>query len=319
MRVLRGFRIWSRLPTQYNLYLGWKVRFCWPRARHSVKMSHSTSRPLPPELEVVVFNHLSIDKPALASCSLVCLRWLLHSRRHLFRTNTLKPKPSNPNRLLDFLQVVNNSRKFNLEWVPIGPCITKMTLDGRFWKLHTSLTCSLSLLYAILSALPQLTSLHLPALLLSDKPSHEFTLGDNLRFNIDEFVIVGCCKGDNDDPYLLFALLSKFSTIHSLAIVGWYLWRRHALPTLSLDAFAPPTVRSLTLVDNSPVVARALYNLLAVSPSVTDRKLTHINIFPDEPEGFGVFSAFAKIHGQALRKVELHAWVLPPTGEQLSY
>ena len=290
-----------------------------PAQPPTAKMSHSTNRPLPAELEFIVIDHLSTDKPALASCSLVCPRWLPHSRRHLFHVITVKLKPSNPNRLLDFLEVINSSREFNLERVPIAAYITKLTLDGRFWKPHTSLTCSLSLLYAILSGLPQLTSLHLTALLLSDKPSHEFTLGDNLRFNIDEFVIVGCCKGDNDDPYLLFALLSKFSTIHSLAIVGWYLWRRHALPTLSLDAFAPPTVRSLTLVDNSPVVARALYNLLAVSPSVTDRKLTHINIFPDEPEGFGVFSAFAKIHGQALRKVELHAWVLPPTGEQLSY
>ncbi|KAM5531609.1 hypothetical protein V8D89_014724, partial [Ganoderma adspersum] len=262
---------------------------------------------LPPELEFIIIDHLLSNKPALASCSLVCSRWLPASRRHLFQDVVVNPSMRlNPDSFADFLSTLEYSGGGNIEWA-IGPCITKLTFDG-IWDLRLVLTCPLSLLCAFLPRLPQLASLFIKKLVVLDEyaPAERREIA---RFKLDELVVDRCSAQGYDDPRHLLALLSRFSSIRSLTVDGWWVWKPDSVPAFSLDTFSPPLIHSLTLKWLRPVCARAIYALLASSPSATNGCLTRVSLFGGSPEDFAAFSDFARIPGPAIRELELH--VLP--------
>ncbi|KAI1794411.1 hypothetical protein LXA43DRAFT_1091930 [Ganoderma leucocontextum] len=268
-------------------------------------MSDHIDWPLPPDLEFIIIDHFLHDKPTLAACSLVCSRWLPPSRRHLFHAITIKPrKDLSPDRMADFLRALEDSDEGKPEWA-IRMHIKKITLDGSFWEPDTvvpTLTCPLNFLCGVLSRLPQLASLCVIKLLMPDDLSQE---SDPPRFELDELIVHSCYSRSHDDPRHLFALLGTFSSIRSLALINWWAWMRNALPTSSLGAFSPPTLRSLTVERIHHVVASAIYALLAKSPSLTNGTLTHVSVVALECEDLRAFSDFAKIAGPAFREVEL--------------
>ncbi len=271
----------------------------------------STNCPLPPELEFIIIDHLFADKPALAACSLVCSWWLPASRRHLFQDITVKPsKHLNPNPFVDFLNTLESSGGETFEWA-IGPCITKITLDGSDWRPRSRLTCPLSLLCALLSRLPQLASLCVKELGVLDElgevPPAE--RGEVARFKLEELVVDQCSARGHHDPRHLLALLTKFSTIRSLTVRNWWVWISDAPPMFSIDDLSPPMVHSLTLHWVCPACARAIYALLARSTSVTDGSLTGISFYGASSEDYSAFSDFAQISGPAIHELELR--VLP--------
>ncbi len=74
-------------------------------------MGDRTDWPLPPDLDFAIIDQILDDKPTLASCSLVCSRWLPLSRKHLFKDITVKrANHLSPDPLADFLHVVKHSR-----------------------------------------------------------------------------------------------------------------------------------------------------------------------------------------------------------------
>ena len=270
-----------------------------------------TTCPLPAELEFTIIDNLSADKPSLASCSLVCSRWLPTSRRHLFQDITIKPSIHlHPDPLADFLDVLERSGGNNIEWA-ISPCIMKMTFDGSDWDRCSVLTCPLDLLCALLSKLPQLASLSVKSLVILDEPTS--TLPKERRqitgFKLDELVVDGCSTRAYDDPRHLLALLSRFSAIHSLTVDGWWVWKPDAVPTISVDDFSSPTVYSLTPKWIRPICARAIYALLAGPASATDEPLKRISFKGGSHQDFSALSDFASKLGPAIQELELR--VLP--------
>ncbi|PIL23385.1 hypothetical protein GSI_14696 [Ganoderma sinense ZZ0214-1] len=275
-------------------------------------MRDPTDCAVPPELELIVLNHLLADKPALASCSLVCSRWLPPTRKHLFREITLKPTMRlNPTPFESFLRTLEIAEETNPEWA-IGSCIEKLTIDGSVWKGRLTpspmLTCSLSFLRRLLSKLPQLASLRAKLLLMPndivERPYADQAALNN--FKLDKLVVVDCtAKGH--DPHHLLALISMFSSIDSLSIINWGGYMQHPISEFSLSSLSPPLVRSLAIEWVSPGVAPAIYALFANSPSVTAGHLAHIYLDASKNSELLEFAGFARIAGAAFRQVDLRA------------
>ncbi len=266
---------------------------------------------LPPELEFIVIEYLSADKPTLSSCSLVCWRWLPPSRRRLFQDITIKPaKHLNPTPLEDFLRIIQDSGDADPEWA-IGPCIKTLTFDGSVWEgltISPALICSLSFLSAFLPKLPRLTSLCLIHLLMPDDLAGDPTVEQpgRLGFKLNELVVSSCTAKDHD-PHQLLALICMFSSIESLAVIFWGRFMADPIYELSLSTFSPPLVRSLTIEWAPEMVAPAIYALLADSPSVANGHLTHISLDMQSDTELLLLSEFASVAGAAFREVELRA------------
>lgn len=272
----------------------------------------SAGWPLPIDLDLIIIHYLLDDKPTLASCSLVCSRWLPPSRKHLFKDIAIKgANHPTPGSLADFFRIVEHSGAVNPEWA-IGPCLKKFKLDGRVTDQESSLrsptvTCTLSVLRALLSALPNLASLYVMKSLILDDTPQEPTAGQcHLSpFELDELTICQC-TAPTEDPYPLFALICMFSSIGSLSVDRWGKWRPNPLPAFSLAPLSPPVVRSLVIgLVRDPVAARALYALLASSPSVADACLTRISAYACDYDDVVLFTGLVNLTGPALRDVEL--------------
>ena len=267
---------------------------------------------LPPELEVVIINQLSSDKPALASCSLVCSRWLPSSRRHLFRDITVKPaRQLNPAPLEGLLQILQGSGEVYSHWA-IGPCIKRLFFDGSIWDRRSiipNLTCSLTLLCAFLSILPQLTSLRVKDLFMPDDFVEESNTRQSGRpgFELQELVVSGC-DGPGHSPHHLLALLCTFSRIGSLTVGGWGRYMLHPV-TESPSALSPPIVRSLTVNAMPDLVApSAIYPLFATLPPIANgQHLTRVSVDASGSEELVLFSDFVSIAGGVFHEVELRA------------
>ena len=269
------------------------------------------NRSLPPELEFIIIDHLSTAKPALASCSLVCSRWLPPSRRHLFRDIALKPAVRlNPTLLEDFLRILDVSGEVNPQWI-IGPCVRNLTIDGSDPESHFTspvLICSLSFLHGLLFKLPLLASLCLRHLLMpNDLATHLYPEQSRLmNFKLDQLIVSGC-TADGHDPHHLLALISMFSNIDSLSILQWGNFMADPIYEVSLSTLSPPLVRSLEIAWVSEGVAPAIYALFANSSSVTNGHFTHVYLDTWADTELLDFSNFANASGLAFRKVNLRA------------
>ncbi len=74
---------------------------------------------LPSDLEFIIIDYFLDDKVTLASCALVCSRWLIPSAANTYsRTVTIKSANHDlsPDPLVDFLKVVEHSEGVNSEW-----------------------------------------------------------------------------------------------------------------------------------------------------------------------------------------------------------
>ncbi|PIL23382.1 hypothetical protein GSI_14693 [Ganoderma sinense ZZ0214-1] len=268
--------------------------------------------PLPPDIEVIIIDYLRDDKPTLVSCSLVCSRWLPRSRKHLFKDITIKEANHlTPDPLADFLRTVERSGSVNPEWA-IGTHVKTFSLDGRltdqkFNRGSPTATCTLSVFRALLAILPHLTSLCVTKfLILDDTPQGPDAENYHFPpFELDE-LSVACCSGPTEDPHPLLALICTFSRIGSLSVDRWGKWRPGPRPTFLQAPFSPPAVRCfiMNLVRDS-VAERALYALLARSPSVTDACLTRLSVNAENYDNVVMFVDFVNVAGAALRDIEL--------------
>ncbi|KAM5531606.1 hypothetical protein V8D89_014721 [Ganoderma adspersum] len=249
----------------------------------SPKMTNLTDWPLPPDIEFIIIDYFLDDKPTLASCSLVCSRWLPPSRKHLFKDITIKETNHHP--LADFLHIAEPN-------VP---------------ERNPTVTCPLSVLRALLSTLPHLASLCVTKFLILDdtpqKPNAEQCHPS--AFELDE-LSVSQCSGPTKDPHPLSALICTFSSIGSLSVDRWGQWQPNPLPTFSLALLTPPVVRSLTVdLVKDAVAAHTLYALLANSPSVTDSCLTRLSVHAEDFDHVVLFTSFVNLAGAGLRDVAL--------------
>ncbi|KAM5531610.1 hypothetical protein V8D89_014725 [Ganoderma adspersum] len=274
-------------------------------------MADPTTRPLPPELEFIIIDHLFSHKPALASCSLVCSRWLPPSRRHLFRHITIKPAMRlNPSPLETFLRILQDSGEVYPEWA-IGPCIENLALDGSILKdprLTPTLTCSLSLLRRLLSNLPRLASLCLRYLLMSDDLVEESGAqhAGRLDFKLDDLIVYGC-TAEGHDPHHFLVLICMFSSIDSLVVTRWGRFMPQFVSSFSSSVLSPPIVRSLEINWTDEPVPPAIYALLTDSPSVANGHLTRMSLDTLSRSELHRFSNFARVAGAAFHEVVLRA------------
>ena len=267
---------------------------------------------LPPELEFIIIDYLFANKLVLASCSLVCSRWLPHTRKHLFHDVTVKPAVNvNSNSLTDFFHILRGSGEAHPEWA-IGPCISKLTLDGSLrWvpELGPTLTCTLSFLHGLLSQLPRLASLCTVSLLMPDdlakNPGAE--QAECLAFKLEELAVRFCTAPGHPDLHHLLAFICMFSSIDSLSVMRWGCFMDDSVSAFSSSALSPPIIRSLRVRWTSLRVPSALYTPLADSPSVANGDLTHTSLEYMSPRELLGFSDFASAAGSAFRDVELHA------------
>ena len=261
---------------------------------------------LPPELDSMIIDYLLDDKPALASCSLVCSRWLPRSRKHLFRAIVVEPsRRRGPHyELKDFLEALKRSRECNPEWA-IGTSIKNVMIDG------PGLTCPLSFLWTLVSDLPQLSSLHLADLVVLDDLSQEVygLQSQRARFKLDKLFVSDCIAQAGDLKHIL-GLLCMFSSIRELSMMNLWHFKGNRSLTPSLTAFAIPTIQSLSVDSVSDFhVMGVFYTLLTDSPSVKNAHLTRIVLSVWTEEELSVFSDFARFAGAALQEVELHAGI----------
>nr|VWP01734.1 N/A [Ganoderma boninense] len=276
----------------------------------------TTDWTLPPDIEVIIIDHFLDHKPTLASCSLVCSRWLPRSRKHLFRDITIKQTDHLTLPLADFLRIVEHSGAVNPEW-GVGAYIKMLSLNGRLADQQFNLgtptaACTLPVLRALLARLPHLASLCVTKFLIVDDAPQIPNAGrcHLPPFEIDELSI-SCCSGPTKDVHPLLALICTFSRVGSLCVDRWGKRRPNPPSTFSLAPFSPPVIRSFVLGRGSDKAARrALYAVLATSPPVTDACLTRLSVNADEYDDVVMFTTFVDLAGAALRDVELR--VLEP-------
>lgn len=266
---------------------------------------------LPPDLELIIIDHFLGDKATLASCSLVCSRWLPRSRKHLFHDITIQLR-NDPHidPVMDFLHIVENS-KVSPEWA-IGTYVKNLRLEGTLVS-HlrdletTTVTITLSVLRALMSKLPHLASLRITKSLILDDTSQDlrWTQHQHPRFELDALTISECTAGALQDPHHLLALICTFSSIGSLSVDRWGQWRPGPLPTLPPPTLSPPFIRSLALDLVEELAARALYTLFASSPSIMNACLARVSVYATTWGDIRRLSDFTALAGAALREVKL--------------
>ena len=276
-------------------------------------MNECASQTLPPELHSTVIDCLRDDKTTIAACSLVCLSWLSSSRNHLFHALTIDVNPSqhgSTDRLADFIQCLERSEASIRVTPKLGYFIKELTITGNSQICR----CTLSTLDTLLHKLPQLKSLSLRSLCLTDDRSDITTL--QIRAgpapSIDELTISSCTAPERD-PHHLLALVCMFSGVRSLAISGG-MWS----PTPLSDGriFEPPAIQSLAIeAVASGSASHAIFGLLANAPSDCAGHITHVRFAALDREELQVFSGFVRGSGATLRTLDLS--INPPVLETL--
>lgn len=266
---------------------------------------------LPPDLEFTIIDHFMDDKATLASCSLVCSRWLLPSRKYLFQDVTIQlVNHSSLDPIAGFLYIIESSREMNPEWA-IRTYIKKLRLEGRpnsrGYDVGTpAASFTLSAIRALLSKLPHLASLYMTKSVILDNASQKPNekQAQYPRFELDELSIFECTTY-SQDPRPLLSLICTFSRIGLLSVDRWGQWRPRPLPVFPPPPFSPPVIRSLAVELVEEVAARALYALLASSPSVVSAYLARISVYVAKWEDIQRLADFANLAGTALRAIEL--------------
>lgn len=270
-------------------------------------MNEHTDWLLPPDLEFIIIDCLLDDKATLASCSLVCSRWLPPSRKHLFQDIIIQLR-TNRDPVADFLHIVKNSGEAGPGWA-IATYVRELSLEGSFAS-HApdagtvTATFTLNVLHALLSTLPHLASLCVRrCLVLDDSSQQPGGTQYQYGFELDELAISDC-SGPTHDPRHLLAPICTFSNILSLSVHRWRLPRMPGpLPAFSPAPVSLPTVQSLDIEEVEEVAARALYALLSSSPSITNACLTRISVHLAELEELHRFTALVNLAGAALRDI----------------